>query len=296
VSCDDGDACTTNLCDPSAGCLSIANDGARCDDGNACTGQDTCVGTSCRGAATPGCCAASADCEDGDPCTTDLCTDGRCANAPRDCTAADKCVAGFCHAATGECGTTPVSCDDGNVCTDDSCDTVSGCVSLPTVNPPEPTETSCADGVDNDCDGLVDSADPDCAPPPERCGDGLDNDLDGMADEGCIGGRGWRDFDRDGIQDAGEPGLAGVAFQLLTSDGTLVASAVSDANGHYSFSDAAPTTAVPTTRSTATLAGPPTGRQTSSCRPMVRSAISTRASGTSATDGDVGTAPARIYW
>jgi len=53
-------------------------------------------------------------------------------------------------------------------------------------------ETSCADGIDNDCDTLVDAADPDCAPPPpvcvvtenpERsCADGLDNDCDGKVD------------------------------------------------------------------------------------------------------------------
>jgi len=36
---------------------------------------------------------------------------------------------------------------------------------MPTANPPQATETSCADGADNDCDGLVDAADPDCAPP-----------------------------------------------------------------------------------------------------------------------------------
>jgi hypothetical protein len=237
VSCDDGNACTTDLCDPSAGCLSIPNEGSGCDDGNACTSQDACVGTGCRGTAIPGCCAASADCDDGDACTTDLCTDGRCANTPRDCAAADKCVAGFCDAATGECGATPVSCDDGNVCTDDACDPVSGCVSQPTTNPPEPSEVSCADGADNDCDGLVDAGDPDCGSAPEVCGDGLDNDRDGIADEGCIGDRAWVDGNRNGIQDAGEHGLAGVAFRLFTGDGTLVASTVSDANGTYYFSD-----------------------------------------------------------
>jgi len=37
----------------------------------------------------------------------------------------------------------------------------------------ENAETSCADGVDNDCDDLIDGDDPDCAPPPpEGCPDG----------------------------------------------------------------------------------------------------------------------------
>jgi hypothetical protein len=169
VSCDDGNPCTTDVCDGATGCLAVPNPGASCDDGNACTGQDACVGATCHGTSIAGCCATSADCNDGDACTTDACVDGHCANAPRDCTVVDKCVAGFCDVATGACGTTPVSCDDGNVCTDDSCDPVSGCVSQPTTHPPEPSETSCADGADNDCDGLVDAADPDC----HACGDGV---------------------------------------------------------------------------------------------------------------------------
>ncbi len=58
-----------------------------------------------------------------------------------------------------------------------------GCV--PTENP----EVSCSDGVDNDCDGLIDAADPDCGPvcvpnePVEAsCSDGVDNDCDGLTD------------------------------------------------------------------------------------------------------------------
>lgn len=45
---------------------------------------------------------------------------------------------------------------------------------------------SCANGVDDDCDGLVDLADPDCAGfgQPELCGNGIDDDGDGVTDEG----------------------------------------------------------------------------------------------------------------
>lgn len=44
---------------------------------------------------------------------------------------------------------------------------------------------ACGNGLDDDCDGLTDCADPVCAGrgPPERC-DGVDNDCDGMTDEG----------------------------------------------------------------------------------------------------------------
>jgi hypothetical protein len=53
----------------------------------------------------------------------------------------------------------------------------------------EPTEQSCGDGVDNDCDGLIDGDDPDCPQsciPTESaeqsCADGVDNDCDGLID------------------------------------------------------------------------------------------------------------------
>jgi hypothetical protein len=44
-------------------------------------------------------------------------------------------------------------------------------------------EQSCNDGWDNDCDGLADTADPDCAGQvSEQCADGVDNDGDGKID------------------------------------------------------------------------------------------------------------------
>jgi hypothetical protein len=56
--------------------------------------------------------------------------------------------------------------------------------------PSEPgAELTCDDGLDNDCDGLIDTADPDCpvCTPTEpgaelTCDDGLDNDCDGLID------------------------------------------------------------------------------------------------------------------
>jgi len=66
---------------------------------------------------------------------------------------------------------------------------------------PPPTSPQCADGKDNDGDGLIDLADPGCASssdnseeniidPPVECSDGKDNDGDGLidlADPGCTG-------------------------------------------------------------------------------------------------------------
>lgn len=44
----------------------------------------------------------------------------------------------------------------------------------PTCEPTEPSETSCSDGIDNDCDDLVDGDDPDCGQPPVDCSQFLD--------------------------------------------------------------------------------------------------------------------------
>lgn len=61
----------------------------------------------------------------------------------------------------------------------------SGVVCSTRANDPIPEEppggARCTDGLDNDCDGLVDLADPDCREP-ERC-DGKDNDGDQLIDE-----------------------------------------------------------------------------------------------------------------
>lgn len=57
-----------------------------------------------------------------------------------------------------------------------------------------------------------------------------------------IGDKVWLDTDRDGIQDAGEPGLANVSVQLLDASGTLLDSTVTDENGAYLFENKKPGT------------------------------------------------------
>ncbi|MFY7889113.1 MAG: SdrD B-like domain-containing protein [Spirosomataceae bacterium] len=57
-----------------------------------------------------------------------------------------------------------------------------------------------------------------------------------------IGNRVWQDTNNDGIQDAGEPALAGVTVQLYDATKTnLIASAITNANGNYYFSSASGT-------------------------------------------------------
>ena len=195
VDCNDSNSCTMDSCDPAIGCLNPPDDGASCDDGNACTANDICAATACVGAAIPNCCSSDIECVDANLCTDDLCIDGACQNIDMDCTVDDICSVGVCNPASGSCEVSPVSCDDGNVCNADFCDSIIGCVSvgagcgvdLPT--PPEPvTELTCDDGIDNDCDGFIDTSDSDClscVPTAEIC-DGLDNDCDGIVDNDVV--------------------------------------------------------------------------------------------------------------
>ena len=64
-----------------AGCLSAAD----CDDGNACT-TDICQGGSCLHLPIVGCgnagCTTAAQCNDNDACTTDTCVTGNCVHTP----------------------------------------------------------------------------------------------------------------------------------------------------------------------------------------------------------------------
>jgi uncharacterized repeat protein (TIGR01451 family) len=52
----------------------------------------------------------------------------------------------------------------------------------------------------------------------------------------------WLDADMDGIQDAGEIGVANVTVRLLDQNGNELATTTTNANGFYSFTDLAPGT------------------------------------------------------
>lgn len=52
----------------------------------------------------------------------------------------------------------------------------------------------------------------------------------------------WNDTDHDGIQDAGEVGIAGVTVTLNDALGNPIATTVTDASGHYYFTDLDPGT------------------------------------------------------
>jgi hypothetical protein len=58
------------------------------------------------------------------------------------------------------------------------------------------------------------------------------------ADRACVGDFIWNDTDKDGMQDAGEPGISGVTVSLYNSTtNTLVKATVTSNNGFYQFCD-----------------------------------------------------------
>ncbi len=128
LTCNDNEPCTTDNCDPAAGCQYV-NNTLPCDDGNACTTGDICGGGSCQAG------GGTLDCNDSDPCTDDSCNPASGCEysnntAPcddgDDCTTGDTCSGGVCQPGAGG-----PDCDDGNDCTADSCIDGTGCVHNP---------------------------------------------------------------------------------------------------------------------------------------------------------------------
>jgi len=109
-------------------------------------------GTAGAGGVGGGTACAETDCDDGNPCTENLCNtaDGTCSNPTftdgSTCSADEnpgRCVAGVC---TGLCEF--VDCDDGNECTEDLCDPAHGSC----FNPPIGDGTTCdAGGYPGQC-------------------------------------------------------------------------------------------------------------------------------------------------
>jgi formylglycine-generating enzyme required for sulfatase activity len=145
----------------------------------------------------PGCweCSVSEDCEDGNPCTDELClVDGTChfINNTDPCDDSDPCTMDdFC--AAGECTGLPLD-DDGDSFTSDTCGGDDCDDSDPGINPGV-TEAShgdplCTDGIDNDCDGLTDIDDNGCqqCSIPEDCDDGNPCTDQDCVDSVCVYG------------------------------------------------------------------------------------------------------------
>lgn len=118
VTCDDGDACTLNQCDPGTGCVyPDAPNTTPCEDGDPCTLYDTCDGA---GECIPGTPKTPA-CDDANVCTDNSCTpDGLsclfspiagCCLLDSECSSPDVCFQNAC--CTPQCA--------GKECGDDGC-------------------------------------------------------------------------------------------------------------------------------------------------------------------------------
>jgi len=70
----------------------------------------------------------SVNCDDGNPCTIDLCSANVCVHVPVNCDDGNPCTIDSCSA--NGCVHVPVNCDDGNPCTIDLCG-ANGCVHVP---------------------------------------------------------------------------------------------------------------------------------------------------------------------
>ena len=137
LTCDDGESCTSDGCDPASGCTYVADDSNSCDDGSPCT-TDACSNGQCVGspidcsafddACNTGICDASTgdckkqavadetECDDGDSCTVnDQCTSGICAGGDLDCSALNgPCEVGVCNPASGQCAIESIACGIGS--------------------------------------------------------------------------------------------------------------------------------------------------------------------------------------
>ena len=157
VDCDDGNPCTDDSCDDSAGCDWVDNTDScaaakceggsyypemfcsggacpspvpvSCNDNNVCNGTETCdPSIGC----VPG---VALDCVDNDPCNgVETChpTEGCQPGTPLDCDDADVCTGiETCETGTGCLDGTPLVCEDGDVCNGvKDCDPGTGCYML----------------------------------------------------------------------------------------------------------------------------------------------------------------------
>lgn len=150
VDCDDGVACTTDVC--LGDTCGHTPDNAQCGDGFRCTS------TGC----VPEGCTTDAECDDGLACTDDTCMGRSCRSTPRD---GDGDGAPAASVDGMMCGG-GTDCDDGNA----------------TIGPG--AAELCGDGLDNNCNGSTDEG---CGPLPDTCASAEPITLDG-AGRGRVSG------------------------------------------------------------------------------------------------------------
>ena len=127
VSCDDGNGCTDDACDPLSGCTHT-NNSANCSDDDPCTTNDHCDDGACVTFGT-------LDCEDGNECTDDSCVQGvgcdyvpgneggDCQNNTGICMSGTCCVTNCTSKDCGDdgCGGSCGTCGSGKACQNGQC-------------------------------------------------------------------------------------------------------------------------------------------------------------------------------
>lgn len=171
--CADGNACTTDGCDPTFGCVHLQGV-QTCSDGDTCTVNDLCV----LGACVAG---TQQNCDDDNACTTDACVPAIGCTFAKDvttiCNDSSACTTGD-HCGGGACTGTALTCDDDNVCTDDSCDANLGCLHLANA-------ATCSDGDACTVGDLCAKAS--CAGAAINCNDGVFCTTDSCEPvKGCV--------------------------------------------------------------------------------------------------------------
>ncbi len=143
-SCDDGVACTTDICDAATGGCRHFADHAQCEAGQLCDAASGCA------AGAP--CKAAADCDDHAFCNgAEMCDAGRChAGAAPKCDDALACTSDVCDAAKNACASIPNhdACAFGQMC-----DAKKGCVAAAKCGAPSDCDDALSCNGAEQCNG-----------------------------------------------------------------------------------------------------------------------------------------------
>ncbi len=193
ASCDDGDPCTGETCESGVGCLYEPLSDVPCEDADLCTATEHCVYAASVG-------AAAVDCDDGVPCTLDLCDpwfgclhedlDALCDDGDP-CTGGDQCIYGTCVGTTdvcecdtdADCAGYTNACFSAYTCDADAVPRV--CLPAPETEAPCPDVGPCLAGS---CNPATEACDPIPKPDGTPCADAQACVADGECVAGtCVG-------------------------------------------------------------------------------------------------------------